>query len=88
MKKLSIFILISITTSFCLGQDNTNNAKQEVIKSNTLSISPLWGAFGFIHANYGKVINDGKNEYQLMPGIIPDKDGGRVIDIRWTHIVE
>ena len=74
MKKLSIFILISITTSFCLGQDNTNNAKQEVIKSNTLSISPLWGAFGFIHANYGKVMDDGKNEYQLMFGFMPEGD--------------
>jgi hypothetical protein len=58
------------------------------MKSNTLSISPRWDAFGFIHANYGKVINDGKNEYQLMHLIIPDKDGGRVIYIRWTQIVE
>ena len=88
MKIFRLFILISIITSFCLGQEDTNNTKEEVMKSNTLSISPLWDAFGFIHANYGKVINDGKNEYQLMPGIIPDKDGGRVIDIRWTHIVE
>jgi|ETNmetMinimDraft_8_1059916.scaffolds.fasta_scaffold596392_1 hypothetical protein len=24
----------------------------------------------------------------LIPNRQPDKDGGRVIDIRWTHIVE
>ena len=64
MKKLSIFILISITTSFCLGQDNTNNAKQEAIKSNTLSISPLWGAFGFMPEGVFDDDNwDGKDGY-------------------------
>jgi len=31
-----------------------------------LSFSPLWGAFGLLHANYGRVVDGGNKEYQIM----------------------
>ena len=31
-----------------------------------MSFSPLWGAFGLLHANYGRVVDGGNKEYQIM----------------------
>ena len=61
-----IFTLLFIAIGF--SQDDTTNVERHELKNNTLSLSPLWGAFGLIHANYGKVMDDGKKEYQLMIG--------------------
>ena len=39
------------------GQNDTTSVADQEIKENTLSFSVLWGAFGLIHANYGKVMD-------------------------------
>ena len=48
------------------GQNDTTKVTEQELKNNTLSFSVLWAAFGLIHANYGKVMDEGKKEYQLM----------------------
>ena len=48
------------------GQNDTTKVTEQELKNNTLSFSFLWAAFGLIHANYGKVMDEGKKEYQLM----------------------
>ena len=67
-------ILIIVLTTVSFGQEDTTKAEQPTLKSNTLSASVLWGMFGWIHANYGKVMNDGKNEYQIMLGTFEYED--------------
>ena len=74
MKQFLVFILTLSITAICFSQENPDSVEQALMKTNTLSFSPLWGAFGFIHGNYGKVMNDGKNEYQLMFGFMPEGD--------------
>ena len=68
MKNFSkiIISLTLISTSF--SQEDTTKVPEQELKNNTLSFSALWGAFGFIHTNYGKVMDDGKKEYQLLLG--------------------
>tara|TARA_Y100000590_G_scaffold385891_1_gene458297 strand:- start:106 stop:744 length:639 start_codon:yes stop_codon:yes gene_type:complete len=68
MKNILIIILSIVLATVSFGQEDTILTKQPTLKSNTLSTSVLWTMFGFLHANYGKVMNDGKNEYQFMLG--------------------
>ena len=44
------------------------------LKINTVSFSTLWGMFGLIHANYGRVFDDGNKEYQIMFGTFGYED--------------
>ena len=44
------------------------------LKTNTVSFSTLWGMFGLIHANYGRVFDDGNKEYQIMFGTFGYED--------------
>ena len=44
------------------------------LKKNTVSFSTLWGMFGLIHANYGRVFDDGNKEYQIMFGTFGYED--------------
>ena len=67
-------ILIIVLAAVSFGQEDTTQTEQPTLKSNTLSASVLWGMFGWIHANYGKVMNDGKNEYQIMLGTFAYED--------------
>ena len=62
MKNILIIVLTFVLATVSFGQKDTTQTEQPTLKSNTLSASVLWGMFGWIHANYGKVMNDGKNE--------------------------
>ena len=64
---LRLILALTIYTSVW-AQNDTALTKQQELKTNTLSFSALWGMFGFLHANYGRVLNDGKTEYQFMLG--------------------
>ena len=44
------------------------------LKTNTVSFSTLWGMFGLIHANYGRIFDDGNKEYQIMFGTFGYED--------------
>ena len=68
MKNILTIILSFSLFSLVFGQNDTTIVADQEIKENTLSFSVLWGAFGLIHANYGKVMDEGKKEYQLMFG--------------------
>ena len=75
MKSIA-FIILSlslVSSSYCKQQDSLI-VNEEQLKKNTLSFSALWGAFGLIHANYGRVIDDGKKEYQIMFGTFGYED--------------
>ena len=74
MKNILIITLSFVLAAVSLGQEDTTQAEQPTLKSNTLSFSALWGMGGFLNANYGMVMNDGKNEYQLMLGTFPYED--------------
>ena len=74
MKNILIIVLTFVLTTVSFGQEDTTQTEQPALKSNTLSASVLWGMFGWIHANYGKVMNDGKNEYQIMLGTFEYED--------------
>ena len=47
-------------------QQDSSVVNEESFKTNTLSFSALWGAFGLLHANYGRVVDGGNKEYQIM----------------------
>jgi hypothetical protein len=68
MKNTLIIILAFVLAGVSFGQEDTTLTEQPTLKSNTLSLSALWSMGGFLHANYGWVLNDGKNEYQFMLG--------------------
>ena len=68
MKNILITILSISLLSVGFSQNDTTKVATQELKDNTLSFSALWGAFGLIHANYGKVMDEGKKEYQLMFG--------------------
>ena len=68
MKNILIMILSFSLLSLVFGQNDATRIADQEVKENTLSFSVLWGAFGLIHANYGKVMDEGKKEYQLMFG--------------------
>jgi hypothetical protein len=74
MKNILIIVLTFVLATVSFGQEDTTQTEQPTLKSNTLSASVLWGMFGWIHANYGKVMNDGKNEYQIMLGTFSYED--------------
>ena len=68
MKNILIIILAFVLAAVSFGQEDTTQTEQPTLKSNTLSTSALWAMGGFLNANYGKGMNDGKNEYQIMLG--------------------
>ena len=39
-----------------------------------MSFSAFWGAFGLLHANYGRVVDGGDKEYQIMFGTFGYED--------------
>ena len=73
MKNILIIVLTFVLATVSFGQEVVTVVRT-TDKSNTLSASVLWGMFGWIHANYGKVMNDGKNEYQIMLGTFGYED--------------
>ena len=56
---LKIIVSLSLF-SMAFTQEDTTTVKNEELRANTLSFSAFWGAFGLIHANYGKVMDNGK----------------------------
>ena len=65
--KIIVLVLSLFYSSYGQQQDSLI-VNEEPIKTHTLSFSSLWGMFGLIHANYGRVIDDGNKEYQIMFG--------------------
>ena len=47
---------------------------ETTIRTNTISTSVLYTMFGMLNVHYGKIINNGKNEYQIMAGIFGSED--------------
>jgi len=74
MKHILIMTLAFVLATVSFGQEDTTLTEQPVLKVNTLSTSVLYSMFGFLHANYGKVMDDGKNEYQIMLGTFGYED--------------
>ena len=74
MKNILIITLSFVLVAVSFGQEDTTQAEQPTLKSNTLSTSALYTMFGFLNANYGKVMNNGKNEYQFMLGTFGSED--------------
>ena len=74
MKHILIMTLAFVLATVSFGQEDTTFTEQPVLKVNTLSTSVLWSMFGFLNANYGKVMDDGKNEYQIMLGTFGYED--------------
>ena len=68
MKNTLMAVLTFTFATASFGQVEPTPAEQQELKLNTMSASALWTMFGFLHANYGKVIKEGKNEYQFMLG--------------------
>ena len=65
---LKIIVSLSLF-SMAFTQEDTTTVKNEELRANTLSFSAFWGAFKLIHANYGKVMDNGKKEYQFAGDI-------------------
>ena len=63
--KIIILVLSLFYSSYGQQQDSLI-VNDELIKTHTLSFSPLWGAFGLLHVNYGRVVDGGNKEYQIM----------------------
>ena len=63
--KIIILVLLLFYSSYGQQQDSLI-VNEEPIKTHTLSFSPLWGAFGLLHVNYGRVVDGGNKEYQIM----------------------
>ena len=70
---LKIIVSLSLF-SMAFTQEDTTTVDNEELRANTLSFSAFWGAFGLIHANYGKVMDNGKKEYQLLLGTFGYED--------------
>ena len=71
--KIIILVLSLFYSSYGQQQDSLI-VNEEPIKTHTLSFSPLWGAFGLLHANYGRVVDGGDKEYQIMFGTFGYED--------------
>ena len=69
-----IILLLSLVSNSYSKQQDSLILNDEQLKKNTLSFSALWGAFGLIHANYGRVIDGGEKEYQIMFGTFGYED--------------
>ena len=65
--KIIILVLTLFYSSYGQQQDSSV-VNEESFKTNTLSFSALWGAFGLLHANYGRVFDGGNKEYQILFG--------------------
>jgi len=75
LKKVKIIILaLSLFYSSYGQQQDSLIVNEEPSKTHTLSFSALWGMFGLIHANYGRVIDGGDKEYQIMFGTFGYED--------------
>ena len=74
IKNILIITLAFVLAAISFGQEDITQTEQLTLKSNTLSTSALWAMGGFLNANYGKVMNDGKNEYQIMLGTFGYED--------------
>ena len=75
MKTVKIIILVlSLFYSSYGQQQDSLIVSEEPSKTHTLSFSALWGMFGLIHANYGRVIDGGDKEYQIMFGTFGYED--------------
>lgn len=75
MKSLTLIILLLSLVSISYSkQKDSLIVNKEQFKTNTLSFSAPWGAFGLIHANYGRVIDSGEKEYQIMFGTFGYED--------------
>ena len=71
--KIIILVLSLFYSSYGQQQDSLI-VNEEPIKTHTLSFSPLWGAFGLLHVNYGRVVDGGDKEYQIMFGTFGYED--------------
>tara|TARA_B100001113_G_C20990774_1_gene570423 strand:- start:139 stop:795 length:657 start_codon:yes stop_codon:yes gene_type:complete len=71
--KIIILVLSLFYSSYGQQQDSLI-VSEEPSKTHTLSFSALWGMFGLIHANYGRVIDGGDKEYQIMFGTFGYED--------------
>ncbi len=76
MKKIIILVLSLFYSSYGQQQDSLI-VNKEPSKTHTLSFSALWGMFGLIHANYGRVVDGGDKEYQIMFGTFGYEDDFR-----------
>ena len=65
--KIIILVLTLFHSSYGQQQDSSV-VNEESFKTNTLSFSALWSAFGLLHANYGRVFDGGNKEYQILFG--------------------
>ncbi|MEL0174526.1 MAG: hypothetical protein VW904_07310 [bacterium] len=65
--KIIILVLTLFYSSYGQQQDSSV-VNEQSFKTNTLSFSALWGAFGLLHANYGRVFDGGNKEYQILFG--------------------
>ena len=63
--KIIILVLSLFYSSYGQQQDSLV-LNEEPIKTHTLSFSPLWGAFGLLHVNYGRVVDSSNKEYQII----------------------
>ena len=86
MKNILIIILVIVLAAVSFGQEDTTQTEQTTLKSNTLSLSAMWTMFGFLNANYGKVVNNGKNEYQFMLGTFGYEDSYTDEDSWGSHL--
>ena len=73
MKKIIILVLSLFYSSYAQQLDSLI-VNEEPLKTHTLSFSALWGMFGLIHANYGRVVDGGDKEYQIMFGTFGYED--------------
>ena len=74
MKKGFAVQLLSILTVFSFAQEDTTLVLEPTLRTNTISTSALYTMFGMLNVNYGKIINNGKNEYQIMAGTFGYED--------------
>ena len=81
MKTTTPIITTIFLFAFVLGQDNTNKTMPENLKTNTLGVSAIWAAFGFMHIEYSKIIENGKKEYGIMLGTFGYEESYDDVDI-------
>ena len=74
MKKGFATMLMLLLKTFSLAQEDTTQVQNLVLRTNTISTSALYTMFGMLNVNYGKIINNGKNEYQIMAGTFGYED--------------
>ena len=74
MKKGFAVLLLSVLSVFSSAQEDTTLVLEPTLRTNTISTSALYTMFGMLNVNYGKIINNGKNEYQIMAGTFGYED--------------